>query len=124
MYERGLPQNGGLSSHVRAGDDEQSICRVVHVQVIWNERVLTDGLDHRMTTLHNLYLVAVVHDGSHVATAAGSLGERGQRVVSGEGGGCRLNALCLGGDFRTKPGEDFSLKRSDAAFRAEHFGFP
>ena len=55
-----LPEDGRFSAHIRAGDDQQPVGRVIHIDIVRDERIAEKCLDDRMAAVLDLDLVTVV----------------------------------------------------------------
>jgi len=61
-----LPKHRAFAAHVRTGDYQQPVGRVVEVQIVGDEGLLAEDFNNSVATLNYFHLIAIVHDRSHV----------------------------------------------------------
>ena len=83
-YEGRLPQEGGLTGHVRTRENNDLLGLIVEIYIIRNELLpcLHHGLDHRMTACLDVDDLALVHLRAAVAVAYREVGKSGEHIKS------------------------------------------
>ncbi len=116
-----LPQIGGLTRHVRPGEDVDARVRR-EVGVIGNKGLIPGALHHRMTASGDLDDRAVVHCRTDITPAFRHLRQGRVDIQQGDALGQLAQTLALCGQLRAHLPEDLLLQLQPALVRVEDQG--
>ena len=121
--ERRLSQVGRLAAHVRPGQDHQLPRRSVQVDVVRDERLGREALDHGMAAVGHGVVVAVMDVRFGEVCDGRGFGQAGKDVEGGQGARSVLDARRFGADTRTQSFEDFQLALENPLVGAKDLPF-
>ena len=120
--QRHLADVGALARHVRAGDDVEAVGAAIQLHVVRHEFLLDQALiEHRMAAVADAKARAFRQHRAAIAEEPGGLGEGGDDIERGQGGGGGLQLREVLQHLLAQLDEKLVLQRLRALVRAEDF---